>query len=97
MVLYFCARFGPWPVLMSAIFFFCPLAVIGCIYLLLFLPTDAKLVYPVWAGIGLVFYFLYGYRKSHVALGICASAGGENIINPLRSLVDSDDKSSTPK
>ncbi len=74
------------------IWFVGPLAVIGCITLFLFLPTDAKLVFPVWTGIGLVFYFLYGYRKSHVALGTCASAGGEDIISPLRSLADGDDK-----
>lgn len=74
------------------IWFVGPLAVIGCITLFAFLPTDAKLVFPIWTGIGLIFYFLYGYRKSHVALGTCASAGGENIISPLRSLVNGDDK-----
>ena len=79
-----------------AIWFVGPLAVIGCITLFLFLPSDAKLVFPIWTGIGLVFYFLYGYRKSHVALGTCASAGGENIISPLRSLADGDDKNTNP-
>ena len=79
-----------------AIWFVGPLAVIGCITLFLFLPADAKLVFPIWTGIGLVFYFLYGYRKSHVALGTCASAGGENIISPLRSLADGDDKNTNP-
>ena len=28
------------------------------------------LVLPIWGGIGLVIYFLYGYRKSNVARGI---------------------------
>jgi APA family basic amino acid/polyamine antiporter len=52
-----------------------PLAVTGCITLFLFLPTDAQLVFPVWSGIGLVFYFLYGYRKSHLIQDINPSAG----------------------
>lgn len=46
-----------------------PLSVIGCVVLFFYLPTDAKLVFPIWAGIGLVFYFMYGYRKSHMKPG----------------------------
>ncbi len=65
-----------------------PLAVFGCVVLFLFLPMDAKLVFPVWAAIGLVFYFLYGYRKSHVALGLATPSGGEDIISEIHSLVD---------
>jgi APA family basic amino acid/polyamine antiporter len=47
-----------------------PLAVAGCLVLFFFLPPVAKLVFPVWAAIGLVFYFIYGIRKSHVGLGL---------------------------
>jgi APA family basic amino acid/polyamine antiporter len=65
-----------------------PLAVIGCVVLFLFLPPDAKLVFPVWGAIGLVFYFLYGYRKSHVALGLYTPAGGEDILAEIRPLAD---------
>lgn len=46
-----------------------PLAIIGCIGLYYNLPLDAKLVLPVWGGIGLLLYFFYGFRKSHVARG----------------------------
>ncbi|MBL8496398.1 amino acid permease [Nitrosomonas sp. JL21] len=67
-----------------------PLAVMGCIMLFLFLPADAKLVFPIWSGIGLMFYFLYGYRKSHVALGIDTPSGGEDVISPVRPLVNQD-------
>lgn len=47
-----------------------PLAIVGCIYLYVSLPIDAILVLPVWGLIGLLFYFAYGYRKSHVGRGI---------------------------
>jgi len=65
-----------------------PLAVVGCITLFVFLPTDAKLVFPIWSGIGLIFYFLYGYRKSHVARGIDTPSGGEDVIAQIRPLAE---------
>ncbi len=46
-----------------------PLAMVGCIGLYISLPRDAMLVLPLWGGVGLLFYFLYGYRKSHVGRG----------------------------
>jgi basic amino acid/polyamine antiporter, APA family len=46
-----------------------PLAMLGCIILFLYLPREAQLVFPIWGSLGLVFYFLYGYRKSHLAQG----------------------------
>lgn len=73
-----------------------PLAVVGCITLFLFLPTDAKLVFPIWSGIGLIFYFLYGYRKSHVARGIGITIGGEDIIGQVRPLADCHHDNSSP-
>jgi APA family basic amino acid/polyamine antiporter len=47
-----------------------PLAIVGCLVLFFYLPMKAKLLLPIWAAIGLVFYFAYGYRKSHVGRGI---------------------------
>jgi basic amino acid/polyamine antiporter, APA family len=47
-----------------------PLSGIGCIVLFMFLPPAAKLVFPVWSGIGLLLYFAYGFRNSHVGKGI---------------------------
>lgn len=47
-----------------------PLAIFGTVGLYLNLPVDAKLVLPIWGAIGLVVYFLYGYRKSHVGRGV---------------------------
>ena len=65
-----------------------PLAVAGCATLFLFLPTDAKLVFPIWGTIGLIFYFSYGYRNSHVALGVTTPLGGEDLIAEIRPLTD---------
>ena len=52
-----------------AIMLVAPLAAAGCVYLFFSLPTDTQIMFAVWATIGLVVYFLYGYRKSHVAHG----------------------------
>ncbi|WP_213981110.1 amino acid permease [Sphingomonas sp. dw_22] len=47
-----------------------PLSLVGCAALYFNLPLEAMLVLPVWGGIGLILYFAYGYRKSHVGRGI---------------------------
>jgi basic amino acid/polyamine antiporter, APA family len=47
-----------------------PLTIAGCIFLFLNLPFEAMIVLPVWGGIGILIYYLYGYRKSHVGRGI---------------------------
>ena len=53
-----------------AVWLVAPLAIFGTLGLYLNLPFDAKMVLPLWGGIGLVVYCLYGYRKSHVGRGI---------------------------
>jgi APA family basic amino acid/polyamine antiporter len=53
-----------------AVWIIAPLSAFGCLALFVNLPIDAKLVLPIWGGAGLVVYFLYGYRKSHVARGL---------------------------
>ncbi len=52
------------------IWFFAPLSALGCLVLFFFLPTPAMILFPVWSAIGLLFYFAYGYRKSHVGRGL---------------------------
>jgi APA family basic amino acid/polyamine antiporter len=47
-----------------------PLTIAGCIFLFLNLPFEAMIVLPAWAAVGLVIYYLYGYRHSNVAKGI---------------------------
>ncbi|PTD28064.1 amino acid permease [Sphingomonas fennica] len=53
-----------------ALWFVAPATVIGCVGLYLSLPFEAQMVLPIWGGIGLVLYFAYGYRKSHVGRGL---------------------------
>lgn len=45
----------------------CPLAALGCLLLFVNLSEKAIVTFFVWGGIGLVVYFLYGYRKSNLA------------------------------
>src|SRR6478672_843607 len=47
-----------------------PISALGCVFLFWNLPHDAKMVLPIWGGIGLVVYMLYGFHKSHVGRGL---------------------------
>lgn len=47
-----------------------PLSIIGCASLYFLLPFDAKMVLPLWGGLGLLIYFLYSRSRSHVGKGI---------------------------
>ena len=47
-----------------------PLSIAGCALLFLNLNVESKLLFVSWTAIGLVIYFLYGYRHSHVGRGI---------------------------
>jgi len=47
----------------------------------------------------LVFYFLYGYRNSHVARGQFDPTGGEDLLAEIRPLADymEEDDASGPR
>jgi len=45
----------------------CPLAVAGCLLLFVNLSVVAKVVFVVWAVVGLIFYRLYGYKRSQMS------------------------------
>jgi len=53
------------------------------------LNIESKLLFASWTVIGLIFYFLYGYRHSHVGRGIvdvpelAADAPGSIGIAPM--------------
>ncbi|HKR89802.1 MAG TPA: amino acid permease [Phenylobacterium sp.] len=47
-----------------------PLAAAGCVYLFFSLSKETQILFFGWAAVGLLVYFLYGYRKSNVARGV---------------------------
>lgn len=59
----------------------CPLAIAGCLLLFLNLSLYTLSMFFGWAAIGLVIYFLYGYRRSHLAPGREAAVTGP-VIEP---------------
>jgi APA family basic amino acid/polyamine antiporter len=52
-----------------AVFVVGPLAAFGCVFLYCSLPWANRLVLPIWGAAGLLVYFAYGYRRSHIARG----------------------------
>jgi APA family basic amino acid/polyamine antiporter len=52
------------------IWLFAPLSAAGCGVLFVFLPLPAMILFPLWAAGGLVVYYAYGYRHSHVGKGL---------------------------
>jgi APA family basic amino acid/polyamine antiporter len=55
-----------------------PLAMLGCLVLYFSLPLTAKLVLPIWGGLGLLVYFLYGRSRSHVGRGMIDKMGDDD-------------------
>ena len=53
-----------------ALFVVAPLSIAGCALLFVNLNNESKLLFVSWTVLGLVIYFLYGYRHSNVARGI---------------------------
>ena len=47
-----------------------PIAILGCIYLFYSLGHDTKMMFLIWAAIGLVVYFAYSRNHSHVGRGV---------------------------
>src|SRR5437868_12179252 len=52
------------------VFIVAPLSIAGCLLLFLSLGIESKELFTFWTIAGLIFYFLYGYRKSHLGRGI---------------------------
>jgi APA family basic amino acid/polyamine antiporter len=47
-----------------------PLTMVGCLGLYLLLPIAAILVLPIWGAVGLLIYYGYSYRASHLGRGL---------------------------
>lgn len=45
------------------------LGMLCCLYLMISIPAKSWVVFFIWMGIGLVIYFMYGYRKSALKSG----------------------------
>jgi APA family basic amino acid/polyamine antiporter len=60
----------PRPFRTPALYFVAPLSIIGCVLLFVNLNKESQLLFVSWTVIGLIFYFLYGHRHSHVGRGI---------------------------
>ncbi|HEX6785355.1 MAG TPA: amino acid permease [Sphingomicrobium sp.] len=79
----------PRPFRTPVVFVVAPLAIIGCLLLFFSLGIESKELFFFWTLAGLVFYFLYGFRKSHLGRGIvevpelAADAPGSVGIGPL--------------
>ena len=58
------------PFRVPALWLIAPLTIIGCLFLFFNLASEAMIVLPIWTVIGIGFYYLYGYRKSHLGRGI---------------------------
>ncbi len=63
----------PRPFRTPLVWIVCPLAVAGCVLLFVNLSLYTISVFFGWGLFGLLIYFLYGYRKSHLANGTEAS------------------------
>ena len=54
-----------------------PATIVGCIFLFFNLPLEAMLVLPAWGAVGLVIYFAYSVRSSHLGKGVVEVAEPE--------------------
>ena len=50
-------------------FIICPLAMAGCAFLFFSLKGNTEFLFLIWALMGLVVYYFYGRRRSHLANG----------------------------
>jgi APA family basic amino acid/polyamine antiporter len=53
------------------------ISIVACLYLMLQLPWVTWVRFGIWLAIGLVFYFLYGYRNSVLRNGDAGRAARE--------------------
>jgi APA family basic amino acid/polyamine antiporter len=70
----------------TGLWFVGPATVFGTLFLFLNLPVAAMMVLPIWTVIGLVIYFGYSRKRSHLGLGIVEvvdDVAGEETMVPI--------------
>jgi APA family basic amino acid/polyamine antiporter len=60
-----------------------PIAIVGCVYLFLSLGTETKLMFVGWAIVGLLVYYGYSYRRSHLGRGIVEMHENDSDVPPV--------------
>jgi APA family basic amino acid/polyamine antiporter len=60
----------PRPFRTPLLYLVAPLSIAGCLLLFINLNNESKLLFVSWTVLGLVLYFVYGYRHSHLARGV---------------------------
>jgi APA family basic amino acid/polyamine antiporter len=60
-----------------------PVAIAGCVYLFFSLSAATITLFVGWAAIGLVVYYAYSYRRSHVGLGLSEAHERDRDMPPL--------------
>jgi APA family basic amino acid/polyamine antiporter len=70
MVLRRTARDRPRSFRTPVLWFVGPATIFGCVFLFFNLPLEAMMVLPIWGVLGMVIYFIYGFRKSNLGRGI---------------------------
>jgi len=65
-----------------AVLLVAPLSIIGCIYLFFSLDMKTKLIFVLWAAIGLLVYFGYSRSRSHVGRGVVETHETDTDIPP---------------
>jgi APA family basic amino acid/polyamine antiporter len=89
MILRFTDPSRPRPFRTPLLFVVAPASILGCLLLFFSLGIESKELFVFWTVAGLIFYFLYGYRHSHVARGVtevpelAADAPGSIGIAPM--------------
>ena len=53
-----------------AVWVVAPATIAGCLFLFFNLPTAAMLVLPIWGAVGVLIYYLYSRKQSHLGRGI---------------------------
>jgi len=66
------------------------LGAISCIGLAYYLPPKSWWRFVGWLAIGLIFYFIYGYRNSRLRRAPVAAPGLARDFNPEQQLPESD-------